>query len=86
MTGREWGDWFCQRLDVAIARETPGGLGAWPGAWEAVKEPSGALLAELMEIDRGRGDKEAAKRLGVEVLVAWRRAGVKWQNTEGRAA
>lgn len=79
MTGREWGDRLCRRLDMAIARETPERIGAWPPAWELVKDESGALLAELLRIDRGEGDQERAKQLGLEVLAAWRRAAMKWR-------
>lgn len=85
MTNREWGDRLCRRLEAAIAKETPKGVGAHPPAWEVVKAETGALLAELLRIDRGEGDKETAKRLGLEVLAAWRRAVGEWEQ-EKRAA
>lgn len=85
MNDYTWGDRLCRRLDEVLASETPAGLGAWPPAWEVVKEQSGALLAELLLIDRGEGDKDTAKRLGLEVLAAWRRAATDY-NTMRDAA
>jgi hypothetical protein len=83
----EWCEWVCRRLHAAIAQETPEGLGAWDPAWDVVEQPSRALLEELEQVERGQGDRERVKRLGVDLLAAWRRAGVRWTAAgEGRAA
>jgi hypothetical protein len=86
MTPREWCDWFCRRLALAIAKDTPGGIGRWDAAWTVVEEPSNALIEEIRRIESGEGDKECAKALGVDVLAAWRRAGMMWIAAEDAAA
>lgn len=79
MNRSEWTEKLCSRLSAAIARETPAGLGSWEPAWEMVAAPSRALLQELGRYEREGGDQEAAKRLGLDVLAAWRRAAMRWR-------
>lgn len=74
-----WCDHLLARLVAAIAREAPAGLGLWEGLGAVIDAPSGELLLELRRIERGGGDQERAKRLGLDVLAAWRRAGEAWQ-------
>lgn len=67
-----WCDWFLVRLEAAIAREAPPGIGGYAPAWERVEAPSAALLGELARVEAGTGSREEATRLGQAVLAAWR--------------
>ncbi len=80
-----WCQRLLERLSAAIAREAPEGIGRWDEAWQRVDRPSRELLLELRRIERGGGDPERAKRLGMDVLTAWRYAGGEWRTRQQAA-
>lgn len=86
MNDAEWCDYMLARLAAAIAKEAPAGIGTWDEAWIRVDRSSHELMAEIHRIDAGGGDKEKAKRLGVDVLNAWRHVGARFRAGGGIAA
>ena len=81
MTRREWRDALFRRLEEAVAREAPAGLGHWEPAWQRVEAPSHELLEALatFEASGRQEDKQAAVRLAGDVLQAWRSAAAEWE-------
>lgn len=82
---REWSERLCQRLQDAIIREAPGGVGREPDPWSRVNGQCAVLLDHLAAWERTGDDEHraAAKAAAAAVLSAWREAVREWQRRSG---
>ena len=67
---------ICERLTVAVAQDTPEGLGRWPRAWEITAAPSADFMLALATWEVAPdADAAAGVKAAFDAVVnAWRRA------------
>jgi len=67
---------MCREIAVYIGEQVSPGLGAWPEAWEIVREASDAFdEAARRWVEHGHaGGYQEVEQAGVALVEAWQRA------------